>query len=297
MKTLIFSTLLTLASFCQGIGQTPSPTPFKIDEFGQVKAANYDTWSDSNGIGGYRIGGQSVIKYDAFLTNFACGKVSNGRIFSTGQQNFICGNVVFMPWGTANTVFGWDAGTSMTTGSNNTFFGHDAGLGIKTGSFNTFIGQAAGVPNQSGAIQVNESIAIGAHAMSTENNQLVLGGNIGKVNNAFIGSGVTNSSPQAVTIQTTGGRGTNNRGASLTIASGRSTGSATPASISFAVSKRGSSSNTPQTLVKYWEITSSGSFKALTPDSKAEINAIVMRSPSGFCFEFKVTDTGLLLST
>lgn len=297
MKIFTLSIIILFTSFYHATGQTPSPTPFKVDDFGQVKASNYDTWNDSNGIGGYRIGGQSVIKYDAFLTNFACGKVTNGRVFYGGQQNFICGNVVFMPWGTANTVFGWDAGTSMTTGSGNTFFGHDAGLGVRAGSYNTFIGQAAGVPSQAGVVQVNESIAIGAHAVATENNQLVIGGAVGKVNNAFIGSGVTNVSPQSVTIQATGGRGTNNRGADLTIAAGRSTGNAPPASMAFAISKTTVSGSAQQTLVKYWGITSTGSFKALTTDSKLEVNAILMKSPSGFCYELKITDTGLLLSS
>lgn len=265
---------------------------FKVDDFGQAKATNYDTWSDQ---GSYRIGGQVVMRYETMFSNFACGKVAIGRVFFGGQQNFICGNVVFMPLGTANTAFGWDAGTSMTTGNGNTFFGHDAGLTIKTSSFNTMIGANAGV-GQSGR-QVHESIALGAYATVTENNQAVIGGGIGRIFNVFFGSGVSNVSPQAVTIQTTGGSGLNNRGAGLVIAAGRSTGNGTPASISFAISRRGVSGTTPQTLVKHWEITSTGSFRALTPDAKLETNALLMKSPSGFCYEFRVTDTGLLMSS
>lgn len=265
---------------------------FKTDEFGNAKATSYDTWNDQ---GSYRIGGQVVMRYETMFSNFACGKVSTGRVFFGGQQNFVCGNVVFMPQGTANTIFGWDAGTAMTTGNGNTLFGHDAGLTIRTSHFNTMIGANAGV-GQSGR-QVSESIALGAYATVTENNQAVIGGGIGQIFNVFFGSGVSSVSPQAVTIQTTGGSGLNNRGAGLVIAAGRSTGNATPASISFAVSRRGVSGATPQTLVKHWEITPTGSFRALTSDAKLETNALLMKSPSGFCYEFKVTDTGLLMSS
>lgn len=253
--------------------QTPAPTPLKIGE-------------------------QPVVAWDAALFNFTCGKVSGSWQSSYGSQNFLCGNMTYIPTtGTANTGFGWDIGRP-TTGTANTFFGHDAGLGITTGGYNTFLGRAAGPPDQSGSIQVSESIGIGAHAQVRASHQLVVGGEVvGYVTDGYIGGGVTTPTARTMTLQTTGGEGSNKRGWSLTIGAGKSTGSALPGVIDFAVSKPGPSGPTPQPLIKYWRITESGSFRALTPDSKLEVNKLLMKSPGGLCHEFSATDSGLLTST
>jgi hypothetical protein len=200
------------------------------------------------------------LRYDSVFTNLACGKVSNFLSFP-GQQNFMCGNVVAMPSGAANTAFGWDTGRP-TSGSGNTFFGHDAGLGISTGSFNVFVGMHSGPFDQSGSVQTTGSIAIGVGARVFADNQLLIGGSI-PIKDAYIGNGVTNVSPPSVTIQTTGGSGVDNRGATLTIAAGRSTGSATPASIFFATSTATASGAGAQPLINRWEIDGQGSLKSL----------------------------------
>lgn len=242
---------------------TPTPTAsptndlFRVDEFGQVTATNFDTWSTN---GSYRIAGRTVLRYDDTFTNLACGKVSNTLAFP-GQQNFMCGNVVAMPSGIGNTSFGWDTGRP-TSGDGNTFFGHDAGLGINTGSYNVFIGMHSGPPDQAGSVQVTGSIGIGVGARVTADNQFLLGGVI-PIKDAYIGSGVTSASPSPVTIQTTGGSGTNNPGAALTLAGGRSTGSATPASIYFSTSTRTVSGATQQSPVRRWEIDGEGDLKSL----------------------------------
>lgn len=275
---------------------SPSPSLFRVDEFGRATATDYDTW---NGTGSYRIGGRVILRWDETFSNFIGGKVATA-LNSGGQQNFMFGNMVVVPLGCCNTAFGWDVGRP-TTGNGNTFNGHDAGLGISTGSFNTFIGQATGVP-QDGSLQVNNSIALGAQSQVTASQQLVIGGtgNSLGIKEAYLGQGVQGSAgvaPTGITINATGARGTNITGGPLTIAAGKSTGSATPASIYFATSTPTVSGTTSQSLVRRWEITPTGSFKALTPNSKAEINSLVMRSPSGFCYEFRVSDTGILLST
>lgn len=273
---------------------SPSPELFQVDEFGQTKATNYDTWNTN---GSYRIGGQTILRWDSIFSNFIGGKVATNPVF-TGQQNFLFGNmVVCCPSGTGNTTFGWDTGRP-TTGDGNTFIGHDAGLGISTGSYNTFIGRASGPPSQSGSIQVSGSIAIGAAANATADSQLVIGSQALPIFDAYLGQGVSSPSPRGITINASGGQGIDNPGSPLTLAGGRSTGGSTPASIYFSVSQRSViSGSAPQALVRRWEITPTGSFRALTPSSKAEINALVMRSPSSFCYEFRVSDTGVMLST
>lgn len=246
---------------------SPSPSLFRVDEFGQTTATNYDTWTTN---GSYRIGGQTVLRWDANFSNFIGGKVATIPSF-TGQQNFMFGNmVVCCPSGTANTTFGWDTGRP-TTGEGNSFFGHDAGLGVNTGSYNTFVGRAAGVPNQSGTVQVSGSIAIGAASIATGDNQFVAGSAAAPINDAYFGQGVRTVSPRGFVLNASGGFGVDNAGGPLTLAAGRSTGSANPASIFFSVSTRGPSGPTLQPLVRRWEIDGTGDLKSLN-GSKVKAN-------------------------
>lgn len=264
---------------------TPSPTPvptptpnsnFRVDEFGQTTATNYDTWTTT---GSYRIGGQTVLRWDAMFSNLIGGKVATIPSF-TGQQNFMFGNmVVCCPSGTGNTAFGWDTGRP-TTGDGNTFFGHDAGLGINTGSYNTFVGRAAGPPNQSGTIQVSGSIALGAAAVSTANNQMVVGSHAVPINDAYLGQGVASPSPRGITVNASGGAGVDNAGSSLNLAAGKSTGAATPASIVFSTSARSASGTGLQPLVKRWEIDGTGDLKSLGGKLKGNVQLIDGAKPA-----------------
>ncbi len=77
--------------------------------------------------------------------------------------------------GTYNSFFGVSAGRESTTGSLNTFLGYGAGFSNTTGSNNVFIGAVAGLTND--AIQVNNSVAIGAGVQVSKSNTIVLGRN------------------------------------------------------------------------------------------------------------------------
>lgn len=237
----------------------PSPSLFHVDEFGQVKATNYDTWTTT---GSYRIGGRVIFRWDETFSNFIGGKVAT-TLNSGGQQNFMFGNMVVAPLGCCNTGFGWDVGRP-TTGNGNTFLGHDAGLGINTGSYNVFIGMHSGPPDQAGSVQLNSSIAIGVGARATTDHQALIGGEIGSVKDVYFGSGVSATSTSAVTLQATGGRGENSNGAALIVASGKSTGNALPQSIFFSTSAPTVSGTDPQPLVKRWEIDGAGDLKSVS---------------------------------
>lgn len=76
-------------------------------------------------------------------------------------------------------------------------------------------------------------VAIGRDATLTAHEQLVIGGGVNSydtISNVFIGSGVTNASASSkpVTIQSTGGSGTNIAGANLSVGPGLGTGTANP---------------------------------------------------------------------
>lgn len=242
---------------------SPSPSLFRVDEFGQTTATNYDTWSTT---GSYRIGGRVILRWDETFSNFIGGKVTT-VLNSGGQQNFMFGNMVAAPLGCCNTGFGWDIGRP-TTGFGNAFYAHDAGLGNTTGSLNTFVGQATGVP-QDGSLQVDNSIALGAQSQVTASQQLVIGGtgNFLGIKEAYLGQGVQGSAgvtPTGITINATGARGTNVVGGPITIAAGKSTGAATPASIFFSTSTRTVSGTGLQPLVRRWEIDGEGDLKSLS---------------------------------
>ncbi|BCV04121.1 MAG: hypothetical protein CM15mV80_130 [uncultured marine virus] len=61
---------------------------------------------------------------------------ASGGVTSDAQENTVAGtNAGDSFSGTdavKNTLFGYDAGTAITTGDNNTFFGHSAGKAVNT---------------------------------------------------------------------------------------------------------------------------------------------------------------------
>ena len=94
--------------------------------------------------------------------------------------------------GSSNSFFGTGAGLNNEVGSRNSFFGHDAGNTNWGGSLNTIIGDNADV---SFALNpTNNATAIGANALVSQSNSLVLG-SINGVNGATaatnVGIGVT----------------------------------------------------------------------------------------------------------
>src|SRR6266545_4364026 len=86
--------------------------------------------------------------------------------------------------GNSNAFVGSSAGFNNTNGGNNSFFGFNAGQSNTTEQNNTFIGA-----NSNGAVGIANATALGANAVVTQSNSLVLG------NNASVGIGT--SAPQA----------------------------------------------------------------------------------------------------
>jgi hypothetical protein len=89
--------------------------------------------------------------------------------------------------GTANAFFGHSSGVSNTAGNNNSFFGERAGVANSLGTGNTFVGEFSGTSNtsesnntclgytSSGSSGMTNTTAIGANALVTASNSLVLG--------------------------------------------------------------------------------------------------------------------------
>jgi hypothetical protein len=99
---------------------------------------------------------------DAGRTNTAGGNSFFGR--SSGYATTTGGNNVFA---------GLDSGRFNTTGGANVFLGVSAGYNNTSGSNNTFVGIGAGNPDQ--ATQVTHSTALGAGAVVTTSNTIMIG--------------------------------------------------------------------------------------------------------------------------
>lgn len=106
-----------------------------------------------------------VIGYHANL-------VSTGTSFNTiiGSQAALANN-----GGANNTFVGYQTAVAQTSGTNNAYFGLQAGSNMLTGGGNTFLGARADATNPNSSI--NNAAALGAGALVTNSNHMILGNN------------------------------------------------------------------------------------------------------------------------
>jgi trimeric autotransporter adhesin len=97
---------------------------------------------------------------------------TSGYTNTTGSFNSFVGSNAgrLNTIGSSNSFVGSNSGYSNTSGQNNTFLGVDAGSNNTTGSNNTYIGSAA-----LGSVALTNATAIGANALVTTSNTVVLG--------------------------------------------------------------------------------------------------------------------------
>jgi hypothetical protein len=176
------------------------------------------------------------------------------------------------PTGGTGVVIGADSATEMD-GSGNVLVGHQVASGITSGEQNVVIGTSAGgsalttgsnnvfVGYQAGdGVNVSSALAIGDGADPTASNQALIGGATTNITDVYFGSGVTDSSAAAVTINATGNEGTDESGVALNIAGGKATGNAAGGKISFQTSDAGASGTTLQSLTEKARIEADGGF-------------------------------------
>lgn len=201
------------------------------------------------GTGGYKQGGQTVLQYWSF----------SGPSFSLSL-----GGSALTSGGTVALV---TFGSSSCSAANATLVGSRVGVdGSGPGSQSTLIGYRAAGGAYSIALGYysgnttnrDNCIVIGAEATTTATRQGILGSNTinGYINDWYF-NGVTSATLYPIVLNAHGGSGTNNAGANLTLAAGKSTGSATPAVINFQSTAAGASSSTAQTLATVLQITNS----------------------------------------
>jgi hypothetical protein len=164
-----------------GLNTTPDPSLTssigKFNAFYGARAGQANTTGGANAFFGFHAGFSNTTGgANAFF-----GPVA-GQSNTTGSANAFFGHQTGFSntTGSANAFFGLQAGASNTTGLGNTFIGNGADFNASnpTGNFNTLLGISARV--NSGVIN---GTAIGAQALVTQSNALVLG-SINGINSA-----------------------------------------------------------------------------------------------------------------
>lgn len=194
---------------------------------------------------GYAIGGSFIMKQNStsvFIGN-GSNRISNTatRITAVGVDAlnaFTSGSAISVAVGinsllvannssAANTAIGDNALQTTTSGNSNVGVGYSSGFGNTTGNNGTYLGTAT-IPIGN----YSEVIALGSGAVNTASNQCVIGGYYNaayksEINAVYIGNGVTNATPSSVTINATGGSGTDKAGGTITYIAGKGTGNVT----------------------------------------------------------------------
>jgi hypothetical protein len=175
-----------------GISNTGSSNSF----FG-ISAGRSNTTGNANSFFGYVAGtGNTSGGFNSFFGTQAGMSTTTGFSNSffgtlagnfniTGSRNAFFGDAAgYQNTAGGNSFFGSSTGSNNKSGGNNSFFGFNAGQSNTTESNNTFIGAQS-----NGAANITNATALGANAVVTQSNSLVLG------NNANVGIGI--SAPQA----------------------------------------------------------------------------------------------------
>ena len=226
----------------------------------------YSSGGSINGVGPFNtcVGAYSGRNITTGSYNNCYGRRA-GQAITTGAANALMGESagIAITEATHNMCLGQAAGNDLTTGSHNTLIGQNAGDVLITGGYNVLIGSLAAATAGGGNIW--SSIALGANIELTANNQCIIGGDDVQALNThvtqfYLGTGVTHASAASrdITVQASGGSGTNNGGADFTLAGGKGTGNAASGEVLFQTSTAGSSGTALQTLATRTKVHGTG---------------------------------------
>ena len=179
-------------------------------------------WSNTTGLGNTAIGNSALTAATTANGNIAVGDTALGAT-TTGNNNAALGFHALWKNTTAsgNDAFGYYALSSNTTGQYNTGVGDTALGSTTTGNYNTALGRHAGLYNTTGSNNIylgfnagpdvshaalTNTIAIGANALVSQNNTMILGGAGANAVNVGIGTSTPGQALSVVgTIESTTG--------------------------------------------------------------------------------------------
>lgn len=191
----------------------------------------------------------------ASVTSTSCTAVGNGASASN-DQNTALGVSATASGASRSAAFGASASASgnrsVAFGANSIASGEGAiaiGNSCAAGGISVIGNVSIGYNAGSISNTLGPYVAIGYGAGPTANNQGLLGGASGPITDWYLGKGVTHATPPAsVTVQPTGGSGTDIAGAPLIVAGGKGTGNAAGGNVKIQTSTAGASGTTLQTL-------------------------------------------------
>lgn len=215
--------------------------------------------SNTIGVDNVAIGVNSLVNNSSGDANVGIGRLALQRNVS-GDYNTAVGTSAFQVMGSGNynTGIGYQAlyGTTDVVAEYNTAVGAAAGASVSTGSRNTFLGAYTDLISATPTL--SDSIALGYLTQIRASNQFVVGSETSAITDMYIGEGVISTGPSDVTINATGGSGTDIAGADLTLASGKGTGSAVGGDLIFSTADVGATGTTLQSLTEKMRLTYNG---------------------------------------
>jgi hypothetical protein len=263
-----------------GLNTTPNPAPAsadgKVNTFVGAGAGRANTTGSLNSFFGVRAGRSNTTGGANVMVGYGAGELN-----TTGVENVLIGNLAgqFNATGSSNTFVGNLAGLTNTTGGANAFFGVSAGFSNKTGQGNAFIGPASGGNNLHGSFNTYLGNGAGSQSFEARYCTMVGGGaNFAEISNSNLYFATAIGAFAKVN-------------ASDTIVIGKAAGTyddmARPADtvqIPGALSVGGAlGANTVKANGKIYV--------------EANGQGVILKSPSGACFELTVTDAGALTTT
>jgi len=226
-------------------------TPTTGSSFGNTSAPGITGTNNS------AIGISAGVALVGGANNTFYGFSAGNAAISTNNATYVGSRAGIVGTGSGNTGVGSGALQPLTTGASNTAIGSGAGLILQSGNNNVFIG----ADSSAAAVGTASAIAIGNSAIA-DSNELVIGSNAARINNAWIGRGKTNSAANmsTMTLATTSATGTDVSAATsiLRIAGAQGTGTGAGGSIVFATAPAGTTSSSQNTLVTRLSITDAG---------------------------------------
>jgi hypothetical protein len=263
-----------------GLNTTPNPAPAsadgKLNTFVGARAGWANTTGSFNSFFGVRAGRSNTTGFANVMVGHGAGELN-----TTGTENVFIGSLAgeFNATGSNNTFVGPLAGAGNNTGGANAFFGASAGFSNKTGQGNAFIGPASGGNNLHGSFNTYLGNGAGSQSFEARNCTMVgVGANFADINNSNLDFATAIGAFARVN-------------ASDTIVIGKAAGTYD------AVARPADTVQIPGAL------SVGGALGANTVKANGKIyveasgQGVILKSPSGACFELTVTNAGALMTT
>jgi len=248
----------TVAAGNIGIG-TASPTGFEIEGRNVGIGTAFTTTSALTVMNG-NVGIGTWVPNGLFAVGNNAFNVSSGGTVTIGSAG--SGTLTNPGSGVSSERFGVSASTG--SASQAIAIGDSASVGSIGGAQQIAIGYASTATGSSSiaigfqANANNFSAVFGPNAASTAADQIVFGANNAALNNLYIGNGVTNASPVAVSFNGVGGSGSNIQGGNLAINAGPGTGTGAGGVLTFQTAPAGASSSNLNNLSERMRVDTKG---------------------------------------